>query len=367
MAENMPVFRMLRLVVMLGAASALIVGCSGPGDTEQGENGAAASANASAEPECLASDSLSYVCGVRNPEDIVRVGDTRWLVASSLAASGVAGVGTILLIDSEAKAAEELFPGESPVLQHDATMFPDCPTVDLEHLEVHGLSIRETAPDTFRLYATTHGAVEAIQAWELDATGDKPQLTWVGCVPLPEGMFANSVASLADGGFVTTKFRDPSNTAAFDEMGRGEVTGEIYEWHPGAAVTALPNTELSGANGIEVSADERYVFVTAYGGREVVRFDRGSSPGPTVSTPVDIAPDNLRWTDDGTLLTAGVNTSPGTGWSVLEINPADMTVTKVGGYPQSATLQNASTALAVGDDVWVGTWSGDRVGYFARQ
>ena len=367
MAENMSVSHMLRLVVLLGAASALITGCSGPGDTEQGENGAAASATASAEPECVASDSLEYVCGVRNAEDIVRVGDTRWLVASSLATSGAAGVGTIFLVDSEAKAAEELFPGESPVLQHDATMFPDCPSVDLEHLEVHGLSIRETAPESFRLYATTHGTVEAIQAWELDATGDKPQLTWVGCVPLPDGIFANSVAILADGGFVTTKFRDPSNTAAFDEMGRGEVTGGVHEWHPGALVTALPNTELSGANGIEVSPDERYVFVTAYGGRQVVRFDRGSNPGPTVSMPVDIAPDNLRWTEDGMLLTAGMNTSPGTGWSVLEINPADLTVTKVGGYPQSATLQNASTALAVDDDIWVGTYNGDRVGYFARQ
>lgn len=358
--------QVLRLVIVLGTASALIAGCSGPGDADQGES-AAGSSTASAEPDCAASGSLKYVCGLQNAEDIVQVGSTRWLVASSLAASGVAGAGTIYLIDSEAKVAEELFPGEAPVLQHDATMFPECPSVDLDHLDVHGLSLRETAPGMFTLYATTHGSVEAIQAWALDATGDKPQLTWVGCVPLPVGIFANSVAILSDGGFVTTKFRDPSNAAAFDEIGRGEITGEVYEWHPGGTATAIPNTELSGANGVEVSADERYVFVAAYGSREVVRFDRGSSPGPRISTPVDIAPDNLRWTEDGMLLTAGVNTSPGTGWSVLQINPSDVAATKVAGYPQDVTLHDASTALAVGDEVWIGTWSGDRVGYFSRR
>lgn len=361
MADHMRGLRGLCLLILFGATSALIVGCA-PGGAEQGENGAS-SATASAEPDCPASGSLSYVCGLQNAEDIVRVGTTPWLVASSVAEAGSPGVGTIYLIDSEAKTAGELFPGESPDLQHDAAMFPDCPSVDLEHLEVHGLSLRETAPGMFRLYATSHGSVEAIQVWELDATGDKPQLTWVGCVPLPDDMFANSVAILADGGFVATKFLDPTNTDRFGAISRGEVNGEVHEWHPGGTVTAVPNTELSGANGIEGSADERYLFVTAYGSDEVVRFDRGSNPGPKVTIPVDIAPDNLRWTEDGTLLTAGVNTSPGTGWSVLELNPTDMTATKIAGYPQDVTLQNASTALAVDDELWIGTFDGDRVGY----
>ena len=171
------------------------------------------------------------------------MGSTRWLVASSVAAQDGSGAGRIYLIDSEAKSAEELFPGETPVLRHDTTMYPDCPSIDLEQLEVHGLSLRESAPGMFRLYATTHGSVEAIQAWELDATGESPTVTWVGCVRLPGDIFANSVAILSDGGFVTTKFLNPTDA---------EVNGEVHEWHPGGAVTAVPNTELSGANGIEL-------------------------------------------------------------------------------------------------------------------
>ncbi|KRC59296.1 hypothetical protein ASE14_16215 [Agromyces sp. Root81] len=363
MAENMRRLRGLHLLILIGATTALIAGCTAPGDTEQGDDGAS-SASASAEPECDAEETISYVCGLQNAEDLVRVGTTPWLLASNLVAGGTPGAGKISLIDSEEKVAEEFFPGETPALSNDATMFPNCPSIDLEHLEVHGLSIRETAPGMFRLYATTHGAVEAIQAWEIDATGDKPQPTWVGCVPLPSDVYANSVAMLSDGGFVTTKFLDPTNADRFGAIDRGEVNGGVYEWHPGGSVTAVPGTELSGANGIEVSADERYIFVTAYGTDEIVQFDRSASPAAKVSTPVDIAPDNLRWTEDGTLLVAGVNSSPGTGWSVFEITPSDLTATKVAGYPVDVWLQKASTALAVDDEVWIGTWSGDRVGYY---
>jgi hypothetical protein len=325
------------------------------------------SATATAEPDCPASGSLEFVCGVQNAEDIVQVGTTEWLLASNLAGPDEPGAGVIYLIDSEERVAEEAFPGESPVLRHDATMYPDCPSIDLDHLEVHGLALRETAPGTFRLYATTHGSVEAIQAWELDATGEKPQLTWIGCVPLPDGMFANAVAILSDGGFVSTKFYDTNGPSPNVLLERGEVTGEVYEWHPGGPVTAIPNTELSGANGIELSADERYLYVAAYGSREIVRFDRGSNPAPRMSTAVDIAPDNLRWTQDGMLLTAGVNATAGTGWSVLEIDPSNLTATNVASFTRDAELQNASTALAVGDEVWIGTWRGDRVGYYSAR
>ena len=35
-------------------------------------------------------------------------------------------------------------------------------------------------------------------------------------------------------------------------MPSGEITGNVFEWHPGGEVTAVEGTELSGANGIEI-------------------------------------------------------------------------------------------------------------------
>ena len=44
-----------------------------------------------------------------------------------------------------------------------------------------------------------------------------------------------------------------------------------------------------------------------------------------------------------------------------------MTATTVAGYNQDVSLQNASTALEVDDTVWIGTWRGERVGYYPPQ
>ncbi len=342
--------------VFIGAAALVMAGCATAGPVDTSED-SSPSATPTAAAECPP-DSLEYVCGMQNPEEIVRVGSTRWLITSSVSASGP-GAGSINLIDSEAATAEQLFPGESPSMSPDETMYPDCPSIDLEEFEVHGLSIRETSAETFRLYATTHGSVEAIQAWELDASGEKPAITWVGCVPLPDDVFANGVAMLADGGFVTTKFAESA-----EDAGRGSLGGGVLEWHPGEAVTPVPDTEVSGANGIELSSDERYMYVAAFKTHEIVRFDRGPNPEPRVTIAVDVGPDNLRWTPDGTLLTAGSNATPGTGWSVVEVDPSAMTATKVAEYGPDVALQNASTALQVDDAVWIGAWRGDRVGYY---
>src|SRR5690606_41925279 len=110
----------------------------------------------------------------------------------------------------------------------------------------------------YRLYATSHGALEAIQAFELDVRASEPSVAWVGCVPLPDGVWANSVAIREDGGFVTTKFmEDPSDPQGFQAIQAGEINGEVYGWRPGGDVTAMPGTELSGAKGIELAPDER--------------------------------------------------------------------------------------------------------------
>jgi hypothetical protein len=346
------------LLAALGAAAAL----AGPGAVAQ-ETAAAS---------CEADGAISYICGAMNAEDIVQVGDTKWLLASSIAPlGGEVGAGRIYLIDSETKTIEDLFPGPSPALQHDAAMYPACPgPLNLERWDSHGLALRETEAGVYRLYTTSHGALEAIQAFELDARGDKPTATWVGCVPLPERMWANSVVILEDGGLRTTKFMDPSDPAAINAVFAGELNGEVYEWRPGGEVHAIAGTELSGANGIELSEDGRWLFVAAFGGRAVARYDMSVSPPAKTEVAVPINPDNLRWTPDGTLLTAGVNAAapgaaPGapTGWSAFEIDPVAMTAARVAGADQTAAIQGTATALEAGGMLWFGTYSGDRVGY----
>jgi predicted SnoaL-like aldol condensation-catalyzing enzyme len=314
--------------------------------------------------DCEADGALHYICDLDNAEDIVPIGSSRWLVASNLNRRGqAAAAGSLYLIDAAARTAEKFFPGPAPNLRPDRALFGDCAGIDLAAFDTHGLAIRETAPARYRLYATSHGAEEAIQVFEIDATRSRPFITWVGCVPLPTHVWANSVAILDDGGFVATQFQDPTDPDSITRILSGEPNGGVYEWHPGGDVTLIPGTELSGPNGIELSADGRYVYVAAFGGRRIVRFERGPNPAPPVSVAVDIRADNLRWTEDGRLLTAGGNAMPGTGWSVYAIDPGSMSARRIAGADASAALQDVSTALAVGGELWFGTPGGDRVGY----
>jgi hypothetical protein len=94
-----------------------------------------------------------------------------------------------------------------------------------------------------------------------------------------------------------------------------------------------------------------------------------------VSLP--ITPDNVHWTADGKLIVAGANyTAPaatggpppaGSGWSVLEVDPRTLAARRIAGAGQDARMQGISSAIVVGNTVWVGTYSGNRVGYLPAE
>jgi hypothetical protein len=324
------------------------------------------------------SGDIKYIRGPKNAEDILSLGDTKWLITSGLDGqfSDTDDTGHIYLVNRDAKTYEELFPGVEPAFDHDREMFNTCPgPINPEKFSAHGLALQQQAPGQFRLYITGHGEREAIEVFNISAEGAKPAIRWVGCVPLPKKMLANSVAILSDSGFVTTKFFDPAVPNSLDLMSQGKITGGVYEWHPGGKVNAIPGTELSGANGIVVSPDNKWIYVAATGSREIVRYDRTQDPVTLEKVPISVWPDNIRWGDDGLLYTAGSNYVPPeecknppceTGWSVVSIDPETLEIKRVTGVDQTATMQNASSALVTGNEIWVGTYSGDKIGYLPK-
>jgi DNA-binding beta-propeller fold protein YncE len=328
--------------------------------------------------ECEASGELQYVCGPENAEDILQIGRTRWLITSGMNGNlwGRETPGRLYLVNHETRDWEVLFPREQPAFEQDMTMFPDCPgPLNVKNFSGHGLALRKQDSGQYLLYITSHGDREAIEAFRLDATGTKPTVTWIGCVVLPDTTWPNSVAILGDGGFVTTKFMDPTDTEAFTQVRAGEITGGVYEWHPGDEVKLIPGTELSGANGILVSEDDRWMYVAAFGTNEVVRFDRSGNPPAREVIAMDVTPDNLRWTVEGNIYTAGHNHMPvadcpeqpcGDGWSVYEIDPETMTSSRINGVGPDAVLQGASSAQLVDEEIWIGTYAGDRIGILPR-
>jgi hypothetical protein len=328
------------------------------------QNAAQAVASSS---DCHDEQGLTYICGLSVPEDILTVGSTGLLLAS-----GHRAPGHLYLIDPVARTQSELIHGATFTLQHDTRTYPDCPgPLNLQAFDTHGLSLTETSPRHFSLYTTSHGEREAIEIYDLDLRGATPALTWKGCVLLQQDSYHNSVARLADGGFVATRMRDQNFRG-----GRGApvgITGHLVEWHPGGQPQPLPGTELSLPNGIDVSKDERYIYVAAIGSQELVRFDRRTTPMTKRVVSVPIRPDNIHWATNGKLLTAGPNyVAPtvcsgagcATGWSVLEVDPETLAFSRLGGADQTAAMQAVSSAMRVGNDIWVGS-NDDRVARFS--
>ncbi|MBT6043385.1 MAG: hypothetical protein HOH14_07810 [Gammaproteobacteria bacterium] len=326
--------------------------------------------------DCDDEAGVQYLCGIINGEDILQIGNSNWLLVSGMDGSltGSSVNGKIHLVNAEAKTAEVIFPDDAADLQHDLLMYPDCPgPLDITDFSAHGLSLQKSdkGPETYRVYMTSHGAREAIEIFEIDAFL-KPNIQWVGCIPMPQSSWTNSVTILSDGGFLATQFYNPSQHS-IENVLAGEVTGHVFEWHPGETVSIVAGTELAGPNGIAVSLDERWIFVAAFGTGELVRFDRSSTPVGKEVISLGILPDNVRWTSEGSLYIAGNNVGESCGeesceggWSVIEVIPYNLALNRVGGASEGSALRDVSSALLVNDEIWVGTYSGDRLAILPR-
>jgi hypothetical protein len=330
-----------------------------------------------ADDSCKASGGLEFVCGLKNAEDLVAVPRTKWIIASAMAP----GAG-ISLIDSRDGTHSALYPGESPKAHHNP-LYADCPAPpEPGKLATHGLNLRAGTNGHSTLYAVAHGARESIEVFDVDASGSRPALTWKGCVPMPDGLAANSVASFADGGLVATVLIMPGKTFA-DSVAR-RPTGAVYEWTPGKhAFEQLRGSELPGNNGIEVSADGKEIFVVSSGFQTVVAFAHANPTKQLRTTrPLPFTPDNVHMGPGGKLLTAGMANdvpecggAPGPqhdlaklstcprGFIAVAIDPATMKDTLFAQGPANPSFSNATMVLPMDTQFWIGSFSADRVGH----
>ena len=332
-----------------------------------------------ADDECQASEGWDFVCGPQNAEDLVLVPGTRWIISSGMA-SGAA----ILLIDSQQKTWTELYPADMPRAQQNMENYGACPgSPDPNNFITHGMNLRPGENGHSRLYVVGHGGREAIEIFDVNASGERPVLTWTGCVMMPEGMAANSVASFSDGSLVATVPLHPGKT--IEDAFAGELTGAVYEWSPGdSGFELVQGTELPYGNGIEVAADEREIFVVSSVLYTVIAYSH-SNPARQLRTtrPMAFVPDNVHMGSDGSLITAGMVIDDPVCGSVqssdefdLEefaacprpfiakaIDPQSMEGRDLVTGPANEHFSNATMALQVGNDIWRGTFSGDRIGY----
>jgi hypothetical protein len=320
---------------------------------------------------CAPAGELNFVCGLAAPEDLVHIPDSRWLIASGMQT----GSG-LHLIDQQAKRAQPLATIGGGVQER----YIGCPgPMETPKAILHGLSLRPASTGFYTLYATHHGGRESVEVFELDTRGTVPSATWIGCVLVPDGLAANSVAAFGDGTLVATVVTTPGKT--FEDLFAGRPTGVVLQWTPGSpAFTPLPGTELAGNNGIDTSPDDTEFYVAASGGKQVVAFARADPSKPLrVAHLSGYAPDNVRL-ENGTLVTTGMlddepscggaPKSPegiqcARGYVVSAIDPRSMAVTEIARGPAAAPYKGTATAVRVGRELWLSSFNADRVAYRA--
>lgn len=321
-----------------------------------------ASGAAQAPAACDSEGLTLFVCGQQGPEDLVLVPGGQWVVASSYG-----GMGGINLIRVKDRASFQGYPGQTPRERPDRQTYSTCPgppdAAFRAKFLTHGLYLLSGAGSVHRLYVVAHGARESVEVFELDARPAVPALTWLGCVVAVDPVGLNSVRGLPDGGFIATNFLARGIDAdARARMLAGEKNGELWEWHTASGWQKVPGSDAAGANGIEISQDGRWFYVAAWGSQSFFRLTRGATPPRREEIPLGFRVDNVHWGRDGTLLAAGQGGAPGAGTSnVVSINPETLTVREILRHPDSAAYGAGTAAVEVGDQLWVGSFRGDRI------
>jgi len=342
---------------------------------------------------CAPTNGLNFVCGAQNPEDLVPIPGTRWLIAS-----GMKDGAGVKLVDTDAKTARLFYTGGPAQQRPDKKLFPNCPAPpDVSTFNAHGIYLRRAqVPGLYRLYVVSHGLLESIQVFAVDVRSVEPSLTWTGCVPMPEGnkaytsadsqasssrVAANAVAAFSDGTIIATVPQRPGSTNV--QRLRGEPTGDVVEWKPGTdSFRVVPGTQLAGNNGIEIALDEREFYVVSFGTHTVVVFSRQDPVKPLrQSQAPGFMPDNLRWSGDR-LIAAGpmydepacggtrlavvdnpVLTSCHRGYVVAQLDPGTMAWTTLAYAEPNPKIAVVSTGVVMGETLWIGAASSDGIGY----
>ena len=326
-----------------------------------------------ANPPCEAADGFVPICGVVAPEDLVRAPREGQVIFGQMA-----GRGGIYLLRTKDDLVEPLF-AENKLAIDPATGWgtPECPAPD-QALHAHGIDLHQLRDGRWRLLAVNHAGRESVEFLELTYSGDRPALTWRGCVLAPEDGNFNDVAGLADGDFLVTHMGSRARGTWEAILARvGFKTGVVYHWTADSGFAGVSGTDSRFPNGLILSADERTLYVNEYfGNRMLVVNWRDGERSADVAVE---KPDNLSWTRDGQLLVASHHASlyalaksldlaedevsllP---YSIIAIDPQTLE-RKTLLIHEGAPMGAGTVALDAGDRLYIGSYRGDRIVHVA--
>ena len=199
-------------------------------------------------------------------------------------------------------------------------------------------------------------------------------MTWRGCVVAPDDAWLNAVATLPGGGFVTTKMmsRPTGGGDLLSSFAEGGNSGYVLEWLPGRGFEIVEGSRSGMPNGIEASADGRFVFVNSGGGvRRIVR-----ETGEVEAIAQLGALDNARWAPDGRLVVAVIGGGDSSGtlafcmtlesgacpleFGIVAIDVVSMETEELY-HNEGPPMGGSTVGLVIGTELFVGSFAADRI------
>lgn len=314
------------------------------------------------------------ICGFKNPEDIVPLPGNRALLVSEYGDIAHAHPGAIVLLDPATHALTRIFGARSK----SGSAVPgwgsaDCPGPPGARFSPHGIDLVRRTDGALSLLAVQHGDREAIEFFEVVGSGTDWKIAWRGCVAAPPDANLNEVVGFGDGSFYTTKMVSMQATNWAAEMPQTD-TGNAFGWSQAKGYWAIPGTSGIMPNGIEASADGSIVYMNASMGNELRKVEVAT--GKLLGRADVALPDNVTWAPDGeSLLVASLGATTPAEFAVcsnleagacplpfriVEVDEATLE-TRVLFDSQGTPMGAGTVGLRVGDDLYIGSFSGDRV------
>ncbi len=325
---------------------------------------------------CESGAGIEVDCQFQNPEDLALLPDGRILVSQFGDIDGVQP-GSLALYEPQGRTLTVAFPtAEHRALAAAAPASvwgePDCPFSDVDAFSPHGIDVNQRADSRHQLAVVNHGGRESVELFEVFDDG---AMAWMGCVAAPADGLFNDVVLLGDGGFWVTHMAPKSSVLwhFWKAFLFGADTGWVVAWAPDKGFSKLAGTDAPMPNGIEKSADERFVFVNVFAPEGVRKIDARN--GELARTWRIASPDNSTWAEDGRLLVASHTAGAaalvaclgleqgacGMAFEIVSLHP-DRGQQQVLVAHEGAPMGGASVALEKDGVLYLGGFASDRLG-----
>jgi hypothetical protein len=336
-----------------------------------------ASLAAAADPltGCEPKDNQRPVCTFSNPEDLAPLPGGAALLVSEYGKHDGTGVGAtagaLALMVLETDERRGLFVGADAAgaLPAEGWGAPDCPGPPPPEFSPHGIDLAQRSDGKLALAVVQHGGRESVELFEVTGSGADWAVEWRGCWIPPEDAWLNEVILLSDGSMMTSSMMPRGSSDSFEPT----ELGWLLHWTPNGGFRKVPNTDVRLANGFELSADERTLYLNSSMGDGLRRIDRATGE---VTGHAELGSlDNSTWAPDGVLLVAhliagdtedfqqctdlrgGACPIP---FQIVAVDPETME-TSVRFDSAGSPMGAGTVGLQVGDELFIGSFAGDRI------